>query len=242
VIVGVGIGHPSSDPFWSMPVVSGIAAYAAESSGVAPCHRGHHVSRRCRTQFGMAHGERLNAVDGRARSAPPADRWGSSLSRDMRICPQTATIFRCPRRHQGAHRGIADLQQLSVGADSGVHRRAVSRPGRAGGGRPTAGQPATVISPTLGRAATWRAARSGLEGDLVDVLRPASRPAADVLAEFIDGLRPQLQQSGDWSLISDLHRQVLAAGTSAARQRRAPRCRDRLTAVVRQLIAETAQR
>jgi carboxylate-amine ligase len=99
-----------------------------------------------------------------------------------------------------------------------------------------------VISPTLGRAATWRAARSGLEGDLVDVLRPASRPAADVLAEFIDGLRPQLQQSGDWSLISDLHRQVLAAGTSAARQRRAPRCRDRLTAVVRQLIAETAQR
>ena len=35
-----------------------------------------------------------------------------------------------------------------------------------------AGTPATVISPPLGRAALWRAARSGLEGDLVDVHGP----------------------------------------------------------------------
>ncbi|MBV9356574.1 MAG: YbdK family carboxylate-amine ligase, partial [Chloroflexi bacterium] len=43
-----------------------------------------------------------------------------------------------------------------------------------------AGASPAPISPTLGRAALWRAARSGLEGQLIDVSGPASRPAAEV--------------------------------------------------------------
>ena len=35
-----------------------------------------------------------------------------------------------------------------------------------------AGKPPRTVSPAVGRAALWRAARSGLEGDLVDVDRP----------------------------------------------------------------------
>lgn len=105
-----------------------------------------------------------------------------------------------------------------------------------------AGEPAIVISQTMGRAATWRAARSGLEGDLVDVTGPAGRPAADIVTEFIGSLRPQLEASGDWPLVSELARQVLIAGTSATRQRRALRRRGRLTDVVDQLIIETAGR
>ena len=105
-----------------------------------------------------------------------------------------------------------------------------------------AGTPATVISPTLGRAAIWRAARSGLEGELVDVDVPVSRPAADVVAGLVASLRPQLEEAGDWPLVSTLTRQVLAAGSSAARQRRVLRRRGLLTDVVDLLMEETADR
>jgi carboxylate-amine ligase len=103
-----------------------------------------------------------------------------------------------------------------------------------------AGIPALDISAPMGRAALWRAARSGLEGELVDVHGPASRPAAHVVTELVRLLHPQLQAAGDWRMIDELTRQVLIAGTSAARQRRALRRRGRLTDVVDQLIAETA--
>jgi carboxylate-amine ligase len=105
-----------------------------------------------------------------------------------------------------------------------------------------AGAPPRVIAPTLGRAALWRAARSGLEGALVDVSRPCARPAGEVVIELLCSLRPQLEASGDWQMVSELARQVLLAGTSSARQRRARRRRGRLTDVVDQLIAETAGR
>jgi glutamate---cysteine ligase / carboxylate-amine ligase len=105
-----------------------------------------------------------------------------------------------------------------------------------------AGVPAIILSPAMGRAALWRAARSGLEDELVDVTVPASRPAAEVVTELVDLLRPQLENSGDWGIVSELARQALIAGTSSARQRRALRRRGRLTDVVDQLIGETAGR
>lgn len=103
-----------------------------------------------------------------------------------------------------------------------------------------AGQCAIAISPTMGRAATWRAARSGLEGDLIDGPGPAAHPAAAVVSGLVESLRPQLEDSGDWQLVNELTGRVLAAGSSAARQRRALRRRGRLTDVVDQLIAETS--
>ncbi len=105
-----------------------------------------------------------------------------------------------------------------------------------------AGVPPTIFSPVLGRAALWRAARSGLEGDLVDISIPAARPAANVVTELVDSLRPQLEHSGDWETVSELSREALIAGSSSARQRRALRRRGRLTDVVDQLIDETAGR
>ncbi len=105
-----------------------------------------------------------------------------------------------------------------------------------------AGTPLAAVSPTLGRAALWRAARSGLEGQLVDVIGRCSRPATDVVTALVESLRPQLEDTGDWGIVCELTRQVLVTGTSAARQRRALRRRGRLTDVVDQLIAETAGR
>ena len=103
-----------------------------------------------------------------------------------------------------------------------------------------AGVPAVEVAPPLARAALWRAARSGLEGELVDVCGPSSRPAAEVVTDLVRSLRPQLEAVGDWPMVVDLTRQVLIAGTSAARQRRALRCRGLLTDVVDQLLVETA--
>jgi glutamate---cysteine ligase / carboxylate-amine ligase len=103
-----------------------------------------------------------------------------------------------------------------------------------------AGVPAEEFLPPLGRAALWRAARSGLEGELVDLHGPRSRPAADVVNDLVCLLRPQLEDSGDWQLISGLAERMLGIGTSAARQRHALCRRGKLTDVVDQLLAETA--
>jgi glutamate---cysteine ligase / carboxylate-amine ligase len=81
-----------------------------------------------------------------------------------------------------------------------------------------------------------------LEGDLVDVNAPAGKPASEVVTELVGSLRPQLERSGDWDVVSELARQALIVGTSSSRQRRALRRRGRLTDVVDQLIAETAGR
>ena len=103
-----------------------------------------------------------------------------------------------------------------------------------------AGGPAVEVAAPLCRAALWRAARSGLEGELVDISVPTSLPAGEVVTDLVESLRPQLEAAGDWPMIVELSRQVLVAGTSAARQRRALRCRGRLTDVVDQLLFETA--
>ena len=63
-----------------------------------------------------------------------------------------------------------------------------------------------------------------------------------MVTELVGSLRPQLEDNGDWDIVSELARQVLIAGTSSARQRRALRRRGRLTDVVDQLIVETAGR
>lgn len=103
-----------------------------------------------------------------------------------------------------------------------------------------AGVPAAMVVPPLGRAALWRAARSGLEGDLVDLIHPASRPAGDMVTDLVQMLRPQLEASGDWQAVEELARQALTDGSSAARQRRVMRMSNNLFDVVDHLIAETA--
>ncbi|GGS66668.1 putative glutamate--cysteine ligase 2-2 [Planobispora rosea] len=100
------------------------------------------------------------------------------------------------------------------------------------------GRPAEV-RPELVRAATWRAARSGLEGELVDPDAGAPRPAAEVIGRMVDGLRPELERSGDWELIASLTREALARGSSAARQREAFARNGDPADVVDLLLAET---
>ncbi|WP_433720727.1 glutamate--cysteine ligase [Actinoplanes sp. CA-051413] len=103
-----------------------------------------------------------------------------------------------------------------------------------------AGRPIEVIRPPLHRAAMWRAARSGLEGDLLDLPRsPVPVPAAVAVERLIAELRPQLEELGDWEQVFDLSVQALSRGSSAARQRRAMTRRGRISDVVDLVIADT---
>jgi carboxylate-amine ligase len=83
------------------------------------------------------------------------------------------------------------------------------------------GRPFDDPKQELLEAAMWRAARYGLGGTLVSPSAGAPRPAAEVVAELLDHLRPGLEAHGDWSEISDAVDGILRRGNGARRQRAA---------------------
>jgi carboxylate-amine ligase len=103
-----------------------------------------------------------------------------------------------------------------------------------------AGTPVERVRPPLHRAAMWRAARSGLEGELLDLPRsPRPVPAPVAVERLVGDLRPYLEELGDWEQVFDLSVQALSRGSSASRQRRALDRRGRLSDVVDLLVADT---
>ncbi|MFJ1665853.1 glutamate--cysteine ligase [Streptomyces bottropensis] len=88
------------------------------------------------------------------------------------------------------------------------------------------------------RSAVWRAARSGLEGDLVDPVTRLAGPAPDVLRGMLRRLRPALEALGDWDTVRVLMEAALARGSAAHRLRRVAEERG-LSACVGTLVAET---
>ncbi|MGY1503305.1 carboxylate-amine ligase [Streptomyces sp. QTS52] len=88
------------------------------------------------------------------------------------------------------------------------------------------------------RGASWRAARSGLEGTLVDPGTHKDASAPQVVRKLLARLRPALESHGDWSTVRALTDEALAEGSAAERIRRTAREED-LLACVDLLIAET---
>jgi glutamate---cysteine ligase / carboxylate-amine ligase len=101
-----------------------------------------------------------------------------------------------------------------------------------------ASRAAPAVRPELLEAATWRAAQSGLEGNLVDPATATPVPAHQLIGELLAELRPTLESAGDWELVADLTQAALARGSSAARQR-AAYARGGLAKVVDTLLTET---
>ncbi|WP_163376973.1 carboxylate--amine ligase/circularly permuted type 2 ATP-grasp protein [Dietzia sp. Alg238-R159] len=91
-------------------------------------------------------------------------------------------------------------------------------------------------------AAFWRAARSGLEGDLVDVATGRPRPATEVLTGLVDDHVDHLRAGGELDLVLNLLDGVRGSATSATRQRAAHRRRGRRSDVIAVLLAETVER
>ncbi|MCU1352193.1 MAG: Carboxylate-amine ligase, partial [Acidimicrobiales bacterium] len=103
-----------------------------------------------------------------------------------------------------------------------------------------AGLPPTDLPPPLQRAAIWRAARSGLEGDLLDLPRSARPvPAAVAVAGLLSHVRAHLEAAGDWEQVSGLAERAVSQGSSADQQRRAFDRRGRLADVVDLVLAHT---
>ncbi|MEV4482070.1 carboxylate-amine ligase [Micromonospora coxensis] len=102
------------------------------------------------------------------------------------------------------------------------------------------GDPGPDIAGELLRAAYWRAARDGLEGELLDVGSGGLRPAREMVAELVASVGPVLADLGDAALVQRCLGELLAAGSGAERQREAVRRRGRLTDAVDFLVAGTA--
>ena len=103
-----------------------------------------------------------------------------------------------------------------------------------------AGVPMPEVRPELLRAATWRAARSGMTGDLVDPVAGEAMVAAKMVDRLLDYVRPCLQDRGEWDTVADLVETHRSRGTSADRQRAAYARRGRLRDVVDLVLEETA--
>ena len=69
------------------------------------------------------------------------------------------------------------------------------------------------------RGAAWRAARSGLDGDLVDPVTGAAVPAPERLQQLVDRVAPALRRHGDLELVESSLERLLRQGTGADRQR-----------------------
>ena len=101
------------------------------------------------------------------------------------------------------------------------------------------GEPWRDPRPELRRGAMWRAARFGLDENLVDLDGCRSLPAADMVDRLLAFVRPALVDLGDWDRVQDLVAAVVAGGTGAVRQRRAFERRHRLEDVVDLVLEET---
>jgi carboxylate-amine ligase len=90
------------------------------------------------------------------------------------------------------------------------------------------------------RGASWRAARSGLSGDLVDVVRGTAVPALELVQRLVDHVRPALRSNGDLAGVEASLARLVARGTGADLQRASYRRRGRLPDVVTDAVARTS--
>lgn len=103
------------------------------------------------------------------------------------------------------------------------------------------GEPYTAARPELLRASHWRAARYGLDEELVDVTAQQSVPARELANKLLQLVRPALESSGDWDEIAALVQRTLEHGNGAQRQREVYRRTGRLEDVVDFIAEETAK-
>lgn len=100
--------------------------------------------------------------------------------------------------------------------------------------------PFKVVRPELLRAAHWYAARSGLDGDLIDVEREICIPARQLIEKLLDFVRPALDAFGEWNDVRERVYQTLQSGTGATRQRQVYQETGSLQEVVDFIVQETA--
>jgi glutamate---cysteine ligase / carboxylate-amine ligase len=89
------------------------------------------------------------------------------------------------------------------------------------------------------RGAAWRAARSGLDGDLVDAVTGIAVPAPVRVQQLVDLIEPALRRHGDLDAVESSLQRLLDRGTGATRQRAAYARQGELADVVADLAQVT---
>ncbi len=105
-----------------------------------------------------------------------------------------------------------------------------------------AGVPAPDVEDTLLRAAYWKAAHDGVDGEALDLLAGSGvsgAPAWRLVDRLLEHVRPVLEENGDWTPLTDQIERVRRSGSGAARQRAAYARRGRLADVAELLTAQT---
>lgn len=102
------------------------------------------------------------------------------------------------------------------------------------------GVPFSPVRQEVLRSTHWRAARDGLDAELVDVITSDLAPAREVIGRLLGYVRSELEALGDWEEVSRLVDRTLRDGNGATRQREVFARDGRLEDVVDRLVAETA--
>ena len=82
------------------------------------------------------------------------------------------------------------------------------------------------------RAANWRAARSGLAGDLLSPVDGSTRPAAEAIRHLLSRIAPVLEERGEREEIEELTAAIVGRGNGATLQRAAYGRRHRIVDVI----------
>ncbi len=102
-----------------------------------------------------------------------------------------------------------------------------------------AGQRHDDVRAELIRAAQWRAARYGVEGELVDPVTGRPAPAGQVIRALVDHVRPALEDHGDAEFVDAEVSRLLTVGAGARQQRAAYRRSGRIDDVIHMIVNET---
>lgn len=95
------------------------------------------------------------------------------------------------------------------------------------------------ISSEFLRVAHWRAARFGLDGDLLDLTTNHLLPAHELIHKLLAFVRPALKAEGDWQRVSQGIERILQTGNGAARQRAIYQQTHNFQEVVDFMVAQT---
>jgi carboxylate-amine ligase len=88
------------------------------------------------------------------------------------------------------------------------------------------------------RAANWRAARSGLSGDLLSPVDGSTRPASEATEHLLSEIAPVLDERGEREEIEALTGAILTRGNGATRQCGAYRRRHQINDVIESVTLE----
>jgi carboxylate-amine ligase len=83
------------------------------------------------------------------------------------------------------------------------------------------GEPTPPLAPHALKAAYWKSARDGLDGEAVDLESHQPAPARMLLDRLVNRVRPALEAVGDYELVRSELDRVFEQGNGAMRQRRA---------------------